>query len=48
MDAFSVSLANGLSEPKMTNNKMALIATFFGGIILILIGIEIFIKGIFF
>ncbi|MBR6149253.1 MAG: manganese efflux pump [Lachnospiraceae bacterium] len=29
MDAFSVSLANGLNEPKMNRNKMALIASVF-------------------
>jgi putative Mn2+ efflux pump MntP len=26
MDAFSVSLANGFNEPKMTKNRMCLIA----------------------
>ena len=30
MDAFSVSLANGLNEPKMKNNRMCLIAGTFG------------------
>ncbi len=31
MDAFSVSLANGLNEPKMKKNRMALIAGTFAG-----------------
>ena len=31
MDAFSVSLANGLNEPKMKKGKMFLIAGVFGG-----------------
>ncbi len=30
MDAFSVSLANGLNEPKMKSNRMSLIAGIFG------------------
>ncbi len=31
MDAFSVSLANGLNEPKMTKGKMAKVAGIFAG-----------------
>ena len=31
MDAFSVSLANGLNEPKMSGRKMALVAGIFAG-----------------
>lgn len=31
MDAFSVSLANGLNEPRMRKGRMALIAGLFGG-----------------
>ena len=30
MDAFSVSLANGLNEPRMSRGKMSLIAGTFG------------------
>ena len=66
MDAFSVSMANGLNEPNMNARKMLLIAgvfgvfigkkfgtvlanksQIFGGIVLIIIGIEIFVTGIF-
>lgn len=46
MDAFSVSLANGLNEPKMKKEKFGTKlsdkAQILGGVILILIGIEIF------
>ena len=31
MDAFSVSLANGLNEPKMPGRKMVLVAGIFAG-----------------
>ena len=48
MDAFSVSLANGLNEPTMkkAGTKLAGKAGILGGVILILIGLEIFITGI--
>ena len=50
MDAFSVSLANGLNEPGMRRRKMGIIAgkdSILGGVILIAIGIEIFVTGVF-
>ena len=62
MDAFSVSLANGLHESDMKKGKACLVAggcigrkfglklrgkaTIAGGIILVVIGIEIFVRGI--
>ena len=45
MDAFSVSFANGLNDPKMKTGRMSVIAGVFA--ILIFIGLEIFIGSFF-